>query len=84
MPRKEGDLLEMGKTAHLECPFEHGEINNLDGVSTYPVTTKIQAYFLTQLSERKETAQEFHHEANGDFKTVTAFNGCERRKLRMN
>ena len=23
------------------------------------------------------------HEANGDFKTVTEFNGCDRRKLRM-
>ena len=55
----------------------------MDGVSIYPVTTKIQACFLTQLSERKETAQGFHHEANGDFKTVTELNGCERRKLRL-
>ena len=45
----------------------------MDGVSTHPVATKIQASFLTQLPERKETAQEFHHEANGDFKTVTGF-----------
>jgi hypothetical protein len=44
------------------------------------VTTKIQVSFLTQLPERKETAQEFHHEANGDFKTVTEFNGCDSRK----
>ena len=35
------------------------------------ITTKIQASFLTQLLERKETAQGFHHETNGDFKTVT-------------
>jgi hypothetical protein len=28
----------------------------LDGVSIHPVTTKIQAPFLTQLPERKETA----------------------------
>jgi hypothetical protein len=35
-----------------------------------PVITKIQASFLTQLPERKETAEGFHHEANGDFKTV--------------
>jgi hypothetical protein len=48
-----------------------------------PVTTKIQACFLTQLLERKETAQGFHNEANGDFKTVTEFNGCDRRKLRI-
>ena len=34
------------------------------------VTTNIQVSFLTQLPERKETAQGFHHEANGDFKTV--------------
>jgi hypothetical protein len=34
------------------------------------VTTKIQVSFLTQLPERKETAQGFHHEVNGDFKTV--------------
>ena len=38
---------------------------------------------LTQLPERKETTQGFHHEANGDFKTVTEFNGCHKRKLRM-
>jgi hypothetical protein len=29
------------------------------------------------LPERKRTAQGFHHEANGDFKTVTEFNGYE-------
>jgi hypothetical protein len=40
----------------------------LDGVSIHPVTPTIQVSFLTQLPERKETAQEFHHEANGDFK----------------
>ena len=51
----------------------------MDGVSIQPVTTKIQASFLTQLPERKETAQGFHLEANGDFKTVTSFNGCDRR-----
>ena len=31
----------------------------LDGVSIHPVTTKIQASFLTQLPERNETAQGF-------------------------
>ena len=36
--------------------------------------TKIQASFLTQLPERKETSQGFHHEANGDFKQLE-FNG---------
>ena len=65
----------MGKhlnKANIDYPFEHGEVINytLDGVSIHPVTTKIQASFLTQLPERKETAQGFHHEANGDFKTV--------------
>jgi hypothetical protein len=55
----------------------------LDGVSLHPVTTKIEASFLTQLPARKETAQVFHHEANGDFKTVTEFTGCDRRKMRM-
>ena len=78
----------MGKSpnkADIEYPFEHGEAINhtLDGESVHPVTTKIQALFLTQLPERKETAQGFHHEANGDFKTVTEFNGCDRIKLRM-
>ena len=43
----------------------------------------VQASFLIQLPDRKETAQGFHHEANGDFKTVTEFNGCDGRKLRM-
>ena len=67
MPHKEGHLI-----ADIENPFEHGEVNNytLDGVSIQPVTTKIKASFLTQLPVRKETAQGFHHEANGDFKTV--------------
>ena len=66
-------------------PFEYGEVINytLDGLSIHPVTTKIQASFLTQLPERKETAQGFHHEAIGDFKTVTEFNVCDWRKLRM-
>ena len=40
----------------------------MDGVSIHPVTIKIQASFLIPLPERKETAQGFHHEANGDFK----------------
>ena len=61
------------KKANIEYPFEHGEVTNytLDGVSIHPVTTKIQASFLTQLPEREETTQGLHHEANGDFKTVT-------------
>jgi hypothetical protein len=53
----------------------------LDGASIHPVTRKIQVPFLTQLLERKHTAQGFHHEAHGDFKTVTEFNGCDRRTL---
>jgi hypothetical protein len=55
----------------------------LDGVSIHAVTTKIQASFLTQLPERKETAQGFDNEANGDFKTVTEFNGCDMKNLAM-
>jgi hypothetical protein len=56
----------------IEYPFEHDEDSNYtkDVVALYPVTTNIQASFLTQLPERKETTQGFHHEANGDFKTV--------------
>ena len=63
----------------------YGEVINytLDVVSIHPVTTQIQASFLTQLTERKETAQEFHCEANGDFKLFKALNGCDR-KQRMN
>ena len=73
------------KKADIEYPFDHGEVISytLDGVSISPVTTKIQASFLTQLPERKETAQGFHHEANRNIKTVTEYNGCDRRKLRM-
>ena len=43
----------------FENTLEHGEVINymLDGVSIHPFTTKIQASFLTQLPERKETAQ---------------------------
>jgi hypothetical protein len=68
--------------ADIEYPFEHGEVINytLDSVSIHPVTTKIQVSLLTYLMERKENAQGFHHEANGDFKTVIEFNGCDRRK----
>ena len=54
----------------------------LDDVSIHSVTTKIEASFLTQLPERKETAQGFHHEANGDFKTEFLM-AVTRRKLRM-
>ena len=73
------------KKADIEYPFEHGAVINytLAGVSIHPVTTKIQTSFLTQLPERKETTQGFHHEANGDFKRVVEFNGCDRRKLKM-
>ena len=65
-------------SSDIEYLFEHGEVINysLDGVSIHPVTTKIQISFLTQLPERKETAQGF-------IKTVTEFNDCDRRKLRM-
>ena len=61
----------INKKADTEYPFEHGEVIHytLDGVAIHPVTTKTQAFFLTP--ERKETAQGFHHEANGNFKTVT-------------
>jgi hypothetical protein len=43
----------------MEYSFEHGEGINytLDGVSIHPVTTTIQASFLTQLPERKENPQ---------------------------
>ena len=80
MSRKEGHLL-----VDAEYPLEHGEviIYTFDGVSIHMVTTKIQVSLLTQLPERKETTQEFHHETNVDFKTVTEFNGCDGRKLRM-
>ena len=59
------------------------QVHTLDGVSIHPNTTKIQVSFLTQLPERKETTQGFHHYANGDFKTFIEFNGCDGRKLRM-
>ena len=72
------------KTDIEYLPFEQVRNYTLDGVSIYTVTTKIQASFLIQLPECKETAQGFHHEANVDFKTDTEFNGCDRRKLRMN
>ena len=62
--------------ADIEYPFERGEAIHypLDGVSIHPVTTKIQASFLAQSSESKETTHGFHHEPNGDFKTVIGEN----------
>ena len=73
------------KKADIKYPFESAKVINYtaDGVSIHPVTTKIQVSFLTKLLERKKITQGFHHEANGDFKTVTEFNGCDMRKLRM-
>ena len=73
------------KKADIEYSLKHGEVINytLDGVSIHPVTTKIQMSFLTQLPERKETVQGFHHEANGVFTTVTELNGSDSGKLRM-
>ena len=82
---KKGTHWQVGKQkADIEYPFEHGAVikYTLGGVSIHPVTTKIQASFLTQLPQRKETAPGFHHEANVDFKTVTEFNGCDMRKRR--
>jgi hypothetical protein len=57
------------KQTYVEYPFEHGEVDNytLDGVSIYPVSTKTLVSFLTQLPERKENAQGFHHEVNGHY-----------------
>ena len=58
--------------ADVKYPFEHDEVINytFDGLAIHPVITKIQASFLTQLPEKKEAAQGFHHVANGDFETV--------------
>ena len=55
----------------------------LNGVSIHPVITKMQASFLAQSSESKETTQRFRYGGKGDVKTVTEVNGCDRRKLRM-
>ena len=83
MPLKEGHLL-VEKSRHWLSLWAWWSINYiLDAVSIHPVTTKIQASFLTHLPERKETAQRIQHEPNGDSKTVTEFNGCDGRKLRM-
>ena len=71
------------KKSDIKYPFKQVINYSLDGVSIHPVSTKIQASFLTQLLEKKETTQGFYHEAKGDFKTVTELNGCDRRKLRM-
>ena len=67
-----GRWVKYKNTIDIEYPFEHGEVINytLDGVSIHTVITKIQAPFLTQLQERKETSQGIHHEVIGDFKTV--------------
>ena len=52
------------KKADIEYPFEHGQVINyiLDGVSIHTVTTKIQAFFLTEFPDWKETAAGFHHQ----------------------
>jgi hypothetical protein len=62
---------------------QHGKVVNytLDGVSIHPVTTKIHVSFLTQLPDRKDIAQGFHHKANGDFKIVTELSLCHNTNL---
>ena len=56
------------KKADIEFPVEHGKVNNytLDGVLIHPVPTNTQVSFLSQLPEKKETAQGFHHEPKSD------------------
>jgi hypothetical protein len=69
MPRKEGDILADGsedKRHTLNTPFDHGKIT-LWMVYHYKdrrVLPNSVAFLL------KETAQEFHHDANFNFKTV--------------
>ena len=74
MPRKEWHRLvdKNAKKADFEYLIKHGEVLHytLDGVSIHSVATKIQASFLTQLPERKETAQGYH-KAKSDIKTVS-------------
>jgi hypothetical protein len=71
------DGREKTKQKHIEYPFVHGYVINytLDGVSIHPVTTNIQASILTQLPERRETGQRFHHEANGNSQRLMAVIG---------
>jgi hypothetical protein len=77
----------MGKKKDIAYTFENGEVINysLDGVSIHPVTTNIWTSFLTNsvAGEEGNCSGISTHEANGDFKTVTELNGCDRRKLRM-
>ena len=62
------------------------------GLQTISHKVKVELCFSTNykklkaemfLPERKETAQRFHNESNGDFKTVTALNGCDMGKPKM-
>ena len=85
MPRKEGHLLIDKNKQILNIPLSMVKLSIMF-LMVYQYTQslqKIQAYFLTQLPERKETTQGFHHEANGDFKTDKEFNGSDRKQLRM-
>ena len=69
------------KKADTEYPFEHGEVINytLGSVSIHPVTTKIQVSFLTRRG--RTPLRDFTMRPIAT--TVTEFNVCERRKLRM-
>ena len=85
MPHKEGHQLVDGEKKTLNTPLSMVKLL-ITFWMVYQYTQslqKIQESFLTQLPERKETAQGFHNEANGDFKTVTELYGCDKRKLRM-
>ncbi len=86
MPHKKGHLLvdeKKGEKRHWISLWAWLSYYTLDAVSIHTVTTKIQASFLTQLPERKITAQGFYLKANVDIKGVTECNGCDIWKLRM-
>ena len=83
-PHKEGEMGNNNKS-DIEYIFLHGQINNyaVDDVLNQPDTSNMQSSFWTELQDRNETAQGCHHEAIGDFKTATEFNGCDGRKQRL-
>ena len=71
----------LGKTKYLSA-FERDMVvgSRCTDLSVSRTATLLGFSHSTQLSERKENAQGFHHDANGDFKTVAEFNSCDRRK----
>ena len=69
----------------MNVNFEHGEVINyaLDGESITPSHDKNTGVLPNSVAVEEGNCSGISPWEKNDFKTVTEFNGCDRRKLRM-